>query len=450
MDRCSQCHYPVAEHANTCGWCGNTLKKDRFSLQSFWKSRRIAVKQIAAESDAVTTAQPTYIPNTISSFYFKGHQQAQGQEVAHSDMPIFQTATLAPFSVHSATKDTEQFPPTEALSSWLHTTTMTPFTLPPPPPAYRQSHINPLMQRIWILAALPVLTVVILHNALYWSDIILATSKAWYIAAIIAFVLVLASLPKTFEWRMWLSPIMTIAVFIVMGSLCVTASIPIAAYQAQQAEQAGNYHLAMAIYQQLDSPKDIARLRLADGIALTNSHQFANALVAITFAQQQGNEAVQQQAQSALGTLYWKWGQLAYVQHDLTHAQQYWQRAIAVSPDSTGATLAKTALAAPLVVTGRVVWLGAPVPGLHVSLVSQWSYTSSLQLLQTGGERLQAVTGSDGSFTFAGAQPGTTYALVWEGSFGDTTTLTAAGTPAHTITLQPLQNGDLGTISIQG
>jgi hypothetical protein len=99
-------------------------------------------------------------------------------------------------------------------------------------------------------------------------------------------------------------------------------------------------------------------------------------------------------------------------------------------------------------ITGQMVWHGQPLAGEHIALVSSWHFTPDLHILQVQGNRLETTTGDDGSFTVTNALPNVPYMLIWQGSAGDMTRVDAQGHPLYTITLQPLQGGDLGQISI--
>ena len=266
-------------------------------------------------------------------------------------------------------------------------------------------------------------------------------------AVVLGCVGLLAALARH-NWHRMLAPTIC-AALLLAGGLGMNFMAPQALqWQAQTAEQQGQYAHAIALFQRAGSASGVARTELEWGQTLITQNDFTDAQTQIQSALDASQGALHEAARAAIGQLLWRWGQVLQVHGDLANTRAKWEATAALAANTPAGMLATTALAVPQTVTGHMLWLGAPVPSLRVALVTAWKFTNQFHILQVDGERLETVTGDDGTFTIHGVRPGVAYTLIWEGALGDTTKVDVNNQPLYTVTLEPLQGSDMGAVTI--
>ncbi len=462
MTVCPQCRHDARDNARICSWCGFIFKNNKtanherliypgseyfrknLSEPAAQKLPRFPVTAIISNAQAHPTNTPAAVIDSIAD-------SAKNQKIA-SDSANTVFSEVTDYKQQDDTPGAyESIPFQISYSAKIASATRT-YVAPPPLPAYTQISRGSASW-LWSLLLFPVILLLNLHSALqgeiYWASVSGAIASAGFLTLAVMCIWITA---------LWVGAgkrprliLASTALTVLAAASVVFANIgpALSSMQAGQMEQNGQFAQAAALYGENSDTAGAARVYLEWGSQLVEKGQFAQAAVYLNKALAMSSGYPKQQALEELGQLYWQSGNAALNNKDISGATLAFQNAVKIAPGSAGAEMAQQALSAPQTVSGVMQFLNLPLPGLQVALVSQWSYDPTLQLLQTGGQRLQAVTGADGSFTVSGAAPGVTYALVWQGANGDTTNIGADGSVQVTITIQPLQGAQLGVITIQ-
>ncbi len=416
-DHCPACHFIVRADAQRCGWCGGALQQRQAAWHWFTQ---------AAPPSAVRTVNATPAEGRTETFIFSdphlSHTMRAG--TATIDLP---TAAPSPYTTSHITG--------QALD-WT-----------PPPPV-----VAPSIASYWwiaVLGALTGLAVLIWFTHAIWGDSLAMIGRMALAGATGMAIWIAAPRAGRAGWRTVRGAGMAAAGCAVVGLLALGSAGTATSWQARQAEARQDYATASMLYAHIHSPSDLTRVQQEWALTLANAGQYGLAATKANTAIQEASPLEVATARATLGHILWLWGEQALQAQDLADARQRLQAAATQAPDSPDGLRAAQALAAPQRVTGRLVWLAsAPVPGLRVALVSEWRYDPTLHSAETGGERLSATTGADGSFIIDGARPGVTYALIWEGSDGDYLATDSQGHARYLIQVNPLSGSDMGTIAI--
>jgi hypothetical protein len=300
----------------------------------------------------------------------------------------------------------------------------------------------------WVIPAMVVMLWAIWQNSQYWSEAMANSARVMLVSGLVISMFFIITPPRRDRLIGILAPAISMIFLLVAGGILSQLAPTMDRIQAQQAERNGAYEQALVYYRHGHDRDDIARVQLILARASIQSRHFADARSYLDSARESGSSMYGEAILNEYGTLYFLWGQELFDQHDIAGAREQWGYASAHYRGTPDGDRANVALAAPQVVTGRLTWLGLSLPGTRVALLSAWSITPDHRILQDNGQRLEATTGSDGTFSINGALPGRTYAFVWVGSFGDTTHITSDGRPAYTVAITSLQGSDLGTINV--
>jgi|GEM_PF-2948817 len=429
MQRCAHCQFPLAHAAKTCGYCGVPIAHSL--LAAVFERHGIHPRAPAPER---TPAAHLGVPGAgeRATALMDDPHAANATTVAEPP-PAFTTVTLGDVWSPAGGPRSGALP-YSSRPEWT-----------PPPPVFA-----PTLEEHWWLAiptAVPIVVWITARMSSYWSEALATDARICCaggvaLAAWLGYRRTLGALPSR-----WIAPAITALLLLMVAGVCAASTSSADLLQGHTAESNGDYTTALALFQRGNSPNDAARVQIEWGRTLAEQGAFAAAKGHIDAAIQQGRGITHDEARTALGHLYWLWGQARHAQHDLAGARTYWGDAVAAASGTLDGDRAAAALATHQTVTGQMTWLGGPLPGLKVALVSSWKYSAALGSLQTGGDRLEATTGADGSFDIGGAVPGTTYALIWVGTFGDTTRVDASGTPKYTVSILPLQGADIGKVS---
>ncbi len=459
---CPQCRHDVRDNARICSWCGFILKNNKtanherliypdsiylrknLSAPAAQKLPRFPVTAIISNAQA----HPTNTPPTLVDSLTEG--DLNRKIAGDSANTVLSGATDYKLQ-DDITGAYEPAPYHISYSAKIANATRT-YVAPPLPPAYTNSS-HGSVSWLWALLIFPAVLLLNLHNALqgeiYWASVSAAIATAGFFTLAMMCIWITA---------LWVGAgkrphilFASTALTLLAAASVVFANIgpALSSMQAGQMEQNGQFAQAAALYGENSDTAGAARVYLEWGSQLVEKGQFTQAEIYLNKAIALSSGYQKQQALDELGQMYWRSGSADLTNKDITDATVAFQNAVKIAPSSSGGEMAQQALNAPQTVSGVMQFLNLPMPGLQVALVSQWSYDPTLQLLQTGGQRLQAVTGADGSFVISGAMPGVTYALIWQGANGDTTNIGADGSVQVTVTVQPLQNAQLGVINIQ-
>jgi len=407
MQQCEHCHSPLSP------------------------SEPLTVQPLSSQPPSMQIVPPAYDPVEWS------------RNSAHS--PTAAVATPLPTAFRTVTMPQDWVMPAEQLYATA-TATVKPLWVPPPPVLAR-----PSWSRWWqgMGVLLPIFAYFIMRNSTSWGNGIGLISRLCFATACLIAIWLMATQLPNWYWPQQRHPIAMVSILFMCGVFCTAITGPATYLQGQQAEQRADYATAYYYYQQSGNAADRTRVQIAWGQALTDSNnQFALALPHLQTALASSNGIMHEEARTALGHLYWRWGQAQMAAHNIAGARQQWQTAQQQAEGTVDGDHAIAALNAPQTVTGHITWKNVPLPGTQVSLVSGWKYSSSLRLLQTEGDRFTAISGEDGSFSISGVKPGVRYALIWQGNFGDTTTINAFGEPAYTVTVQTLEGSSIGMIAV--
>jgi hypothetical protein len=438
MQRCPHCHFPCPTTAAQCGWCAKPLPAQP----------AVAVASPYAQASAPPVPPPSVPPQATPP---PSHQpRSSGFLVDHAPLLSVATDPSASGSAYQASHPSWASPPGYTPLTSSHVT-----GAPPSAPTAWKSTPAQVPQSasftVWWLVV-PALTLVVAwllaRDQVVWGHMLTTAAKALFVGATATVLvgLLLASWQRTM--RAAVGPLFVAAALGLLGGGGVFFSHTATYLQAQQAEDRGDYARAVQLYTHVGSISDALRARVEWGQVFTDEHDFPQAQAEIQLALAHTSGPEYDQARAAMGHLLWVWGQALFAKHDLADTRAKWQSAATLAAGTADGDRAALALAAPQVVTGHMTWDGAPLPGEEVALVSSWQFTPQLHILQVQGTRLQATTGDDGSFSIQGVKPGVAYILIWQGKNGDVTQVDASGKPLYGITLQPLQGGDLGQISI--
>jgi hypothetical protein len=403
QQQCPRCHFTLPQQARICRWCGLSL----------------------AEAAPV---RPLTVPIASTASLASG---ASGQT-------IFALETLLAQAQASSVEDAG---PANSLGSAIQ---------PPPPPtshrsARRLSRSLDLWW-IWVILAVGAITWALARDAQFTSDALAIAGRLCLAGAIAIGVLGLGMRAARRSRHGLSVPIVVAMALGLIGLTALGLSTRVDVWQAAQAEQQGDFARAIALLHHDGDSAGIVQAHIDWARALATRGDYAGAQDQADQALSQAKVTAHAQALAELGTVLWQWGASLQQSGDIQGALAKWQAAAQQAGATPDGSRALAALHAPQAVHGVMLWQGQPARHVQVSLVSQWSYDG--KTLLTSGQRLTGTTDDTGAFTITGAVPGTIYALLWRGADGDTTVLTALGTPIYTITIAPLVGGDFGTISI--
>lgn len=422
MQPCPQCHFTPASPAERCGYCGALLPPVS-----------------AASPYPGTTTLPAPPPPASAYPRDMGGISAMHASPATLTLdPPTNTPTQANYPSWSV--PTGYVPMTAAHVTGL---AAAPHSLPRPTPKSRPQR--------WWLAILPLTLLAawgLAAGQATWNQALLSASRAIFAGVVALGCAGLVAWHTRRDWHKFIAPCIIATFLLCLGIGMIAAAQPALQLQARMDENGGDYAHAVTLFQRAGSGTDAARSQLEWGQTLIDQNNFVAAQTHIQMALDASQGPLHDAARVAIGQLLWRWGQALQAQGDPANTRLKWQAAAQLAADTPAGIAATQALAAPQIVTGHLTWLGSPIPGLRVALVTNWKFTSDFHILQVTGERLPATTGDDGSFTISGVRPGITYTLIWHGTFGDTTATDANNQALYTITLEPLQGADMGKLPI--
>lgn len=439
MHRCPHCHFPCPATATQCGWCAQPLVAQPVAAGA----SPYPPTPSALPPPIMAAPLPATPPPGSTPVYTPVPPNASGPagSLGASHTPLHSVA--APSLVAHPTWSS---PPGYAPLNTTHVTGM-----PPSLPAWVGTPRRAGWGGWWLCIPVATLCVawMMVQGQSIWGHMLTSAARVGLAGAAVLLIVAVAVGNWHHAWRASLAPLAVGALLAGLGGTALALTQPLTYLQAQRAEHAGEYAQALDLYLHMGDTTDAMRVRVAWGQSMTDEHAFTDAQSDLNLVlNHTAAGPLHDAARAALGHLFWTWGQMLYAQHDLPGTRQKWAAAATLAAGTADGDRAAAALNAPQSITGHMVWHGQPLAGEHIALASSWHFTPDLHILQIQGNRLETTTGDDGSFTFTNALPNVPYILIWQGSAGDITRVDAQGNPMYTITLQPLQGGSLGQISI--
>jgi hypothetical protein len=446
MHRCPQCHFPCPATATHCGWCAQPLVAQHVApgVSPYPPAPSALPPPFMAAPFAAPPlpATPPPAPLLASAPFSQPAAHTTGA-IGAQHVPLHSVATSSPVA-HPAWSS----PPGYTPLNTAHVTGMPP-SLPAWGGAQRSARAGWGGWWLCIPVATLCLAWTLVQGQPTWGHMLTTAARVGFAGAVVLGIVALALGNWHHAWRAALAPLAVGALLAGLGGAAWALAQPLTYLQAQRAEHHGNFVQAIDLYLHLGDATDAMRVRVAWGQAMTDQLAFTNAQGDLNLVLNHTTSGpLHDAARAALGHLFWTWGQALYAKHDLPGTRAKWAAAVALAAGTTDGDRAAAALNAPQPITGHMVWHGQPLAGEQIALASTWHFTPELHILQVQGPRLETTTGDDGSFTITNALPNVPYILIWQGSAGDMTRVDAQGNPLYTITLQPLQGGDLGQISI--
>ena len=426
MQQCPQCRFACAPSAQQCGYCGAALVLPPSGNSSPY-----------AHAPLMSAPPP---PQSV------GQHNLSAIIAAHAA-----TLTLDAPANNAPTQHV-------GYPTWSVPAGYVPLTarhvvgaLPSSPIAGRGNRTQAARGQRWWLLIVPVSLFAawgLTQNNATWDQALQSGARALFAGAVALGCVGMTTWLARHDWHRMLAPAICAALLLAGGTGMEVMAPQALQWQAQAAEQQGNYPHAIALFQRAGSTSGIARTELEWGQALITQNDFTDAQTQIQAALDASQGSLHTSARAAIGQLLWRWGQVMQVHGDLADTRAKWEASAALAADTPAGALATMALAVPQTVTGHVLWLGAPLPGMRVALVSSWAFTTGFHIVAVNGEQLEAISGDDGSFSIHGVRPGVTYTFIWESARGYTTNVDAQNQPLYTVTLEPLQGSDIGAIAI--